>query len=159
VTSTGRIVPAALEARARGVLFDVGHGAGSFTWATAEAALADGFRPDTISSDLHRFNVDGPVFDLVTTLSKFRLLGFSMAEVIELATTAPAAAMGRAGVVGTLAVGAEADVAVLREDETPVDLVDSSGISRRAPARLVAETTIRAGRRVVTGTTEVPPRA
>ena len=159
VTSTGRIVPAALEARARGVLFDVGHGAGSFTWATAEAALADGFRPDTISSDLHRFNKDGPVFDLVTTLSKFRLLGFTMAEVIELATTAPAAAMGRAGVVGTLAVGAEADVAILREDETPVDLVDSSGVSRRAPARLVAETTIRAGRRVVTGTTEVPPRA
>ena len=57
VTSDGRIVAAAREARARGVRFDVGHGAGSFTWANGEAALADGFRPDTISSDLHRFNI------------------------------------------------------------------------------------------------------
>jgi dihydroorotase len=151
VTSTGRIVPAALEARARGVRFDVGHGAGSFTWATAETALTEGFRPDTISSDLHRFNVDGPVFDLVTTLSKFLLLGLSLPEVIAMATTAPATAMGRAGEVGTLALGAIADVAVLRYDEAPVELVDSAGVTRSAPGRLVPETTIRAGRRVVPG--------
>ena len=79
--------------------------------------------PDTISSDLHRFNVDGPVFDLVTTLSKFLLLGLSVPEVIAMATTEPAAAMGRTGVVGTLTPGAEADVAVLRYDETPVELI------------------------------------
>ncbi len=70
VTDGGRVVPSALEARARGVMFDVGHGAGSFTWEVAEAALADGFRPDTISSDLHRFNVAGPVHDLATTLGE-----------------------------------------------------------------------------------------
>ncbi len=145
VTSTGRIVPAALEARSRGVLFDVGHGAGSFHWETAEAALADGFRPDTISSDLHRFNVDGPVFDLVTTLSKFLLLGLSVPDVIAMATTDPAGAMGRAGEVGTLTPGAAADVAVLRHDETPVDLVDSGDVMRRAPGRLIAEATVRAG--------------
>lgn len=149
VTSAGRIVPAALEARARGVRFDVGHGAGSFTWAAGEAALAEGFLPDTISSDLHRFNVDGPVFDLVTTLSKFLHLGLSLSEVIAMATTAPATALGREGQMGTLTVGAEADVAVLRYAETPVDLVDSAGVTRTAPGRLVAETTIKAGRRVV----------
>jgi len=149
VTSAGRIVPAALEARARGVRFDVGHGAGSFTWAAGEAALAEGFRPDTISSDLHRFNVDGPVFDLVTTLSKFLQLGLSLPEVIAMATTAPATALGRAGEMGTLAVGAQADVAVLRYDETPVDLVDSAGVKRPALGRLLAETTVKSGRRVV----------
>jgi len=146
ITSNGRVVAAAREARARGVRFDVGHGAGSFTWATAEAALADGFRPDTISSDLHRFNVDGPVHDLVTTLSKFLHLGLSLPEVIAMATTAPADALGRAGEIGTLAVGAIADVAVLRLVEEPVVLTDSAGVTLTAPARLVAETTIRAGR-------------
>jgi len=146
ITANGRVVAAAREARARGVRFDVGHGAGSFTWATAEAALADGFRPDTISSDLHRFNVDGPVHDLVTTLSKFLHLGLSLPEVIAMATTAPADALGRAGEIGTLAVGAIADVAVLRLVEEPVVLTDSAGVTLTAPARLVAETTIRAGR-------------
>lgn len=146
ITSNGRVVAAAREARSRGVRFDVGHGAGSFTWATAEAALADGFRPDTISSDLHRFNVDGPVHDLVTTLSKFLHLGLSLPEVIAMATTAPADALGRAGEIGTLAVGAIADVAVLRLVEEPVVLTDSAGVTLTAPARLVAETTIRAGR-------------
>ena len=156
VTSTGRIVPAALEARSRGVLFDVGHGAGSFHWETAEAALADGFRPDTISSDLHRFNVDGPVFDLVTTLSKFLLLGLSVPDVIAMATTDPAGAMGRAGEVGTLTPGAAADVAVLRHDETPVDLVDSGDVTRRAPGRLIAEATVRAGRMVASAPGQGP---
>ncbi|MEJ7749713.1 MAG: amidohydrolase/deacetylase family metallohydrolase [Candidatus Limnocylindrales bacterium] len=146
VTSGGRVVAAAHEARARGVRFDVGHGAGSFTWANAEAALADGFRPDTISSDLHRFNVDGPVHDLVTTLSKFLHLGLSLPEVIAMATTAPALAIGRSGEIGTLSVGAIADVAVLHLVEAPVDLTDSAGVTRRASARLVAATTIRAGR-------------
>jgi dihydroorotase len=89
VTDDGRVVAAAREARSRGVRFDVGHGAGSFTWPIAEAALADGFRPDTISSDLHRFNVASPVHDLATTLSKFLLLGLSVDEVIAMATTAP----------------------------------------------------------------------
>ena len=72
-----------------------------------EAALADGFRPDTISSDLHRLNIDGPVHDLVTTLSKFLHLGLVIDDVVAMATTAPAAALGPAGVgLGTLSVGA-----------------------------------------------------
>lgn len=146
VTDAGRVMPSAIAARARGVRFDVGHGAGSFTWPIAEAAMADGFRPDTISSDLHRYNLAGPVHDLATTLSKFLLLGLSLDEVIAMATTAPATALGRGNRLGTLAVWAEADVTVLRLEEGRFDLTDSAGATREARQRLVPVAVIRAGR-------------
>ena len=146
LTDAGRVVAAAREARTRGVRFDVGHGAGSFTWRTAEAALADGFRPDTISSDLHRFNIAAPVHDLATTLSKFLLLGLSIDEVVAMATTAPATALGPAGAgLASLAVGAAADVTVLGLEEGRFDLVDSAGTARLARQRLVPVATVRAG--------------
>ena len=149
VSDAGRVVAGAAEARRRGVRFDVGHGAGSFTWAVAEAALADGFLPDTISSDLHRFNIATPVQDLATTLSKFLLLGLSIPEVLAMATTAPAAALGPAGGgLGSLAVGGEADVTVLELREGRTTLVDSAGIGRDASQRLVPVAVVRAGRRV-----------
>jgi dihydroorotase len=146
VTDAGRLLPGAHEARARGVRFDVGHGSGSFTWAVAEAALADGFRPDTISSDLHRLNVAGPVHDLATTLTKFLLLGLSLDEVITMATTAPAAVLGagRSG-LGRLTVGDEADVTVLALEEGRTLLVDSQGTAREADRRLVPKVVLRAG--------------
>lgn len=158
VTDDGRVVAGAREARARGVRFDVGHGAGSFTWPIAEAALADGFRPDTISSDLHRFNIASPVHDLATTLSKFLLLGLSLDEVIAMATTAPAAALGRGAELGTLAVGAEADITVLRLEEGRFELTDSAGTTREARQRLVPAAVIRAGRqRPIAPLVTVPP--
>ncbi|CAN5835077.1 amidohydrolase/deacetylase family metallohydrolase [soil metagenome] len=144
----GRVHAATVEARVRGVLFDIGHGAGSFSFARAEAALADGFRPDTISSDLHRYNVDGPVHDLVTTLSKFLHLGLPLPEVIAMATTAPAQALGRSGAFGTLAIGAEADIAVLALEEGRFSLTDSFGASVESRQRLVPVATLRGGRRV-----------
>jgi dihydroorotase len=142
VTDAGRIVPGAREARSRGVVFDVGHGAGSFTWAVAEAALADDFRPDTISSDLHRFNVAGPVHDLATTLSKFMLLGLTLNEVIGMATAAPASALGAAG---ALAIGAEADITVLRLEDGRFNLTDSAGVARETRQRLVPTVVVRTG--------------
>lgn len=149
VTDAGRVVAAAHEARARGVLFDVGHGAGSFTWPIAEAAMADGFLPDTISSDLHRFNIASPVRDLVTTLSKFLLLGLPLEDVIAMATVAPALALGRAGAIGSLTVGAEADVTILRlEEGGRYELVDSAGKMREATRRLVPVLAIRGGQPV-----------
>jgi dihydroorotase len=149
VSDAGRVVPGAIEARRRGVRFDVGHGAGSFTWPVAEAALADGFLPDTISSDLHRFNIATPVNDLATTLSKFLLLGLSIPDALAMATTAPAAALGAAGRhVGTLTVGAEADVTVLELCEGRTTLVDSADTGRDARQRLVPVAVVRAGRRV-----------
>jgi dihydroorotase len=153
------VLPAVLEARARGVRFDVGHGAGSFTWPVAEAALADGFRPDTISSDLHRFNVAGPVHDLATTLSKFLLLGLSLGEVVAMATSAPAAALERSGTLGSLAVGAEADVTILRLEEGRFELTDSAGTMRQARQRLVPVSVVRGGTRlpIVPLVTKPPP--
>jgi dihydroorotase len=145
----GSVVDAAREARARGVRFDVGHGAGSFRFRRAEAALADGFAPDTISSDLHRFNHEGPVFDLATTMSKYLHLGLSLEDVVRMATTEPAAVVGRPGRMGTLGVGAEADVAVMRLEEGPVTFTDSWGDTVVGSRRLVPVATVRAGRRVV----------
>ncbi len=159
VTDAGRVVAGAIEGRRRGVLFDVGHGAGSFTWSVAEAALADGFRPDTISSDLHRFNVAGPVHDLATTLSKFMLLGLSLDEVIAMATIAPGRALGPAGLgVGTLATGAIADVTILGLEQGSVTLTDSTGIGREADQQLVPTAVVRAGAVLpIRELTAVPP--
>jgi dihydroorotase len=148
VDTMRRIIPAAREARGRGVLFDVGHGRGSFAFDRAEAALADGFRPDTISTDLHRFNVPTPVVDLTTTMSKFLYLGLPLADVVAMTTMAPASAIGQAGVRGTLGVGATADVTVLRLEEGSFLLEDSYGASVTASRRLVAVATFVAGRRV-----------
>ena len=136
------------KARARGVRFDVGHGAGSFTWQVAEAALADGFRPESISTDLHRFNVASPVHDLATTMSKFLLLGLSLDEVLSMVTAAPAATLGMTGQLGDLAVGSEADVTILRLEEGRFDLVDSAGDVREARQRLVPVDVVRAGVRM-----------
>ena len=148
--ASGRVVAGAREARERGVVFDVGHGAGSFTWPVAEAALADAFRPDTISSDLHRLNIAAPVHDLATTMSKFLLLGLSLDEVVAMTTTAPAAALGPKATpaLGRLVVGGEADVTVLRLEEGRFDLVDTAGTTREARQRLVPVATVRAGRSV-----------
>ncbi len=146
VDDGGRLVAGAREARERGVRFDVGHGQGSFTWAVAETAMADGFRPDTISTDLHRFNIASPVHDLATTMSKFLLLGLAMDEVVAMVTSASATSLGPAGAgIGTLAVGAEADVTVLRLEEGRIALMDSAGATRDADRRLVPVAVVRAG--------------
>ena len=143
--ANGSVIEEAVDARARGVLFDVGHGAGSFSFAVAEQAAEDGFFPDTISSDLHRLNVGGPVFDLATTLSKYLYLGHSTDDVIAMATARPAAAIGWDDRVGTLQVGRDADIAILRMEEGPVTLVDALGEERTGRALLRPEATIRAG--------------
>ncbi len=160
VDDAGRLVPAAREARDRGVLFDVGHGAGSFTWPVAEAALADGFRPDTISSDLHRLNVASPVHDLATTLSKFLLLGLSLDDVIAMATTAPARALGAHGSgLGRLEPGAAADVTVLALEEGRFLLRDTAGTDREADRRLVPVAVVRDGRQVPVAPLTLEPPA
>jgi dihydroorotase len=146
--TTRRIIPAAREARSRGVLFDVGHGRGSFAFGRAEDALADGFRPDTISTDLHRFNVPTPVTDLTTTMSKFLYLGVGLPDVIAMTTAAPAAAIDVAGACGTLGVGSAADVTVLRLEEGSFLLEDSYGATVTSRQRLVSAATFVAGRRV-----------
>jgi dihydroorotase len=143
---SGKIAPAVEDARARGVLFDVGHGAGSFSFAVMEKCLAQGFRPDTISSDLYSANTHGPVFDLVTTLSKFLLLGMSVREVIERATANSARVFNFGAEIGTLKPDAEADVSVLEMREGDFTFTDSDGKTRAGREKLVPVVTIRAGK-------------
>jgi dihydroorotase len=91
----GTVRPAVLRARERGVIFDIGHGKGSFAYATARPMLAAGFKPDTISSDVHILCIDGPAYDQVTTMSKFLCLGMDLSEVVAASTVNAAAALAR----------------------------------------------------------------
>jgi len=147
ITDAGRVLPAALEARERGVIFDVGHGAGSFSFDVAEKAAGHGFFPSTISSDVHRYNVRGPVFDLATTISKYLYLGLSLDDAVSMTSDRAARVIGWDGEIGTLRVGAEADISVLRLEEGPVTLTDSKGATREGNRLLTPVATLRAGRR------------
>ena len=106
------LIEAAKSAWNRGVIMDIGHGAGSFSFESAEAMLAAGRKPDVISSDIHQLAIHGPCFDLPTCMNKFLAIGMSLPDVIEATTTRPAQAMAMAGEIGTLKPGALADVAI-----------------------------------------------
>jgi len=147
----GRIFDALREAAARGVVFDVGHGFGSFQWEVAEAAVEGGLAPTTISTDLHTKNLHGPVYDMPTTMSKFLLLGVPLARVVEMSTVRPAAVLGREAEIGTLAVGSRADVAILSREEGRFRFTDSYGQDRIGRELLTAAITIRRGQIVPGG--------
>lgn len=147
----GRVIPAALAARDRGVIFDVGHGVGSFDYHVARAGVGQGFPPDTVSSDLHAHNVGGPVFDQATTLSKLLHVGMTLDDVIRASTSTPAAAIGRQhGIgpapIGTAAIGASADLSVLELRTGRWALPDAAGHTEVVEQRLVPTVVIKAGR-------------
>ncbi|MEM7683608.1 MAG: amidohydrolase/deacetylase family metallohydrolase [Pseudomonadota bacterium] len=125
-TAQGTVKPAVRDARKRGVLFDVGHGKGSFSFKTARAMLANGFLPDTISSDVHQLCIDGPAFDQVTTMSKFLCMGVDLATVIKLSTENAALALQRPE-LGTLKPGAVGDATILTVDDGSFDYLDVLG--------------------------------
>jgi dihydroorotase len=137
VTRDGGVLPAVLAARERGILFDIGHGMGSFCFAVARTMLANGFLPDTISSDVHALCLEGPAYDLTTTLSKFLLLGMPLPEVIRRATIGPALALGR-GELGTLEPGSTGDASILRLENGAFDYTDSTGATLTGEQRLSA---------------------
>ncbi|MFP6766301.1 MAG: amidohydrolase/deacetylase family metallohydrolase [Planctomycetaceae bacterium] len=141
----GRIHAGIKAAAERGVLFDVGHGFGSFQWEVAQAALEDGFEPTTISTDLHTKNLHGPVYDMPTTMSKFLMLGTPLERVIEMSTTRPAQILNQAGELGTLKVGSVADIAVLEQHTGRFVLTDSYQQQRVGERLLTASTTVRRG--------------
>src|SRR6266446_4470031 len=122
----GRVKDAVLRARERGVLFDIGHGKGSFAFKTARAMLANAFYPDTISSDIHALCIDGPVFDQVTTLSKFLCMGMPLADVIAASTVIAATALKRPE-LGSLKPGSVGDATILTVEEGRFDYVDVVG--------------------------------
>ncbi|MEY3083392.1 MAG: hypothetical protein RJA94_3377 [Pseudomonadota bacterium] len=125
-TAQGTVKPAVLAARKRGVLFDIGHGMGSFAFKTARAMLANGFPPDTISSDVHALCINGPAFDQVTTMSKFLCLGMSLPDVIKASTETAAFALKRPE-LGSLKPGSTGDATLLSVDDGTFDYVDVVG--------------------------------
>lgn len=145
--NNNKVIDAAWDAMKRGIIFDVGHGAGSFAFPVAEACLEQGLDPGTVSSDVHRYNVRGPVFDLMTTLSKYIHLGYSIKDALAFGTTKPAAAVGLPDHIGTLKVGADADIAVIQHREGSVTFTDALGNERAGNQLLLPVETLRKGRR------------
>ena len=144
--NTGKVIDGIREAQKRGVILDTGHGVGSFSFDTAEKALSQGLLPGNISSDLHMYNIEGPVYDQVTTLSKFLHLGLSLEEVVRCSTQTAATAIGKADTLGTLKVGAEGDVTLLRLEEGTFTFFDSHQKSVTAQQRLAHVLTVKGGR-------------
>ena len=145
LNDAGKVIDTFVEAQNRGVDFDVGHGAGSFSFEVAEKALADGFYPGNISSDLHVYNVEGPVFDQVTTISKFMWLGMTLYDVIRLTTETTARTIGLSDKLGTLKPDSVGDAAILSLNDGRFKLTDSVGRSITTRTRLSHVSTIRSG--------------
>ena len=145
VQPDGKVRDEILAARARGVIFDIGHGGGSFGFGTTRKMLAAGFLPDVISSDVHAISIEGPAFDLLTTMSKFLCLGLDLATVIKLATVNAAAAIKRPD-LGTLKVGSVGEATVIDQASGAFDYADSIGEKLIGDKRLLSAGVVLAGR-------------
>jgi dihydroorotase len=144
-TAQGKVKRAVIEARQRGVLFDIGHGKGSFAFKTARAMLANGFLPDTISSDVHALCINGPAFDQVTTMSKFLCLGMPLADVIAASTVNAAFALKRPE-LGSLKPGSVGDATILSIDDGRFDYVDVVGEHLTGDRKIASQGVVIAGR-------------
>ncbi|GJD67030.1 Adenine deaminase [Methylobacterium frigidaeris] len=146
IVQDGKLLPAALEAKRRGVVFDIGHGGGSFDFTVAEAAIAQGAPPDTISSDLHVFSGNTPGMPFLPwVMSKFLPLGFSLEQVVAMTTSVPARVIDRGAKLGTLQVGAPGDVSVMELVDGPVNFVDTRRNARSGTAHLKPVQTVNTG--------------
>lgn len=143
----GQLLPAARAAKQRGVIFDVGHGGGSFDYTVCEPALQQGAVPDTISSDIHAVSINTPGFPtLPNVMSKFLNLGMPLEDVVAKATVEPAKVIGRVPGLGTLRIGAPADVAIFDVLDGPVEFVDTRNNKRNGTKKLVPVLTVKGGR-------------
>ncbi len=145
VGEDGQVRPFVREARARGVLFDVGHGGGSFVFSQAVPAMRQGFAPDSISTDLHRGSMNGGMKTMLNVMSKFLNMGMSVQDAVARSTWAPARFIKQPA-LGNLDVGAEADVAVIRLHEGEFGFLDTQGRRMSGTQKLESELTLRAGR-------------
>ena len=141
----GKVNPAFVTGRKRGVIFDIGHGGGSFYWNIAAPLTEQGFWPDSISTDLHTGSMNAGMKDMSNVMSKMLTLGAPLEEVVKMSTWNPAKQIKRPE-LGNLDEGAEADVTVLKLEQGRFGYIDSAGASRTGDKKLVAEITIRAGR-------------
>lgn len=145
VDDSRRVNPALPEARKRGVIFDVGHGAGSFLWRVAMPAVEQGFLPDSISTDLHIGSMNGGMKDMLNVMSKFLIMGMPVEDVITKSTWNPAREIHHEE-LGHLSAGAVADIAVLRVENGDFGFLDISGVRLRGSRKFQCEMTFRAGR-------------
>jgi dihydroorotase len=142
---TRKLKPFILEAQKRGVIFDVGHGGGAFSWSQAIPAFQQGFMPDVISSDLHDQSMNAGMKDMTNVMSKFLALGMDLKDVIERSTWAPAKVIKRTD-LGHLSIGAEADIAVFNLREGKFGFTDVRKVSVEGSKKLEAELTLKAGK-------------
>ena len=146
IVQNGTLLPAALAAKRRGVVFDVGHGGGSFDYTVAEAAIRQGCPPDVISSDIHVFSANTPGMPYLTwVMSKFLNMGFTLEQVVAMTTANPARVINRAPKLGSLQVGAPGDVTVLEVVEGPVEFVDTRNNKRAGKVHLKPAHAVAAG--------------
>jgi dihydroorotase len=145
ILANGAMNPVMLEARKRGIIFDVGHGGGSFFWNMTIPAIKQRFFPDTISTDMHFGSMNGAMKDLLNVMSKFLNLGVPFDDLVRMTTWSPARAIKRPQ-LGNLDAGAEADVAVLRIDKGQYGFLDSAGARYRGNQMIVGEMTLRKGK-------------
>lgn len=146
IVQDGKLLPAALNAKKRGVMFDVGHGGGSFDYTVAEAAIAQGCPPDTISSDIHVFSGNSAGMPYLTwVMSKFLNMGYTLEQVVAMATANPAKVINRLPKLGTLQVGAPADATLLDVVQGPVEFVDTRSNKRQGKVHIRPTNTIVAG--------------
>ena len=144
VDEAGKVRPFVLEARRRGIVFDAGHGGGSFLFRQAVPATKQGFYPDVISTDLHTGSMNGGMKDILNTMSKFLNLGMPLADVIK-ANTATAAEVIKRPDLGHLGVGAEADIAVLNLRRGTFGFIDTGGGRMQGDQKLECELTVKGG--------------
>jgi dihydroorotase len=145
VTHQGTVKKEVLDARKRGVKFDIGHGKGSFAFKTARAMLANGFQPDTISSDVHQLCINGPAYDQVTTMSKFLCIGMELNDVIAASTVNAAMALKRPE-LGSLKPGSVGDATILKVKEGRFDYVDVVGEHLEGDRKIASEGVVIAGK-------------
>jgi dihydroorotase len=142
---SGRVNPGMWEGRKRGVIFDVGHGGGSFAWRIAVPAMREGFLPDSISTDLHIGSMNSGMKDMLNVMDKFLAMGMSLDDVILRSTWNPAREIGHED-LGHLSVGAPADIAVIRLENGSFGFVDMYGARLRGTQKLTCELTLRDGK-------------
>ncbi len=145
VGADGKLQAFVLPAQRRGIIFDVGHGGGSFLWAQAIPAVQQGFKPNSISTDLHTGSMNAGMKDMINVMSKMLNIGMNLQEVIAASTDHPARIIQRSE-LGHLSTGAEADIAVLRLENGSFGYVDSQGWKHQGNQKLTCEMTLRAGR-------------
>ena len=146
IVQGGTLIPAALAAKQRGVVFDVGHGGGSFDYTVAETAIKQGCPPDVISSDIHVFSGNTPGMPYLTwVMSKFLNMGFTLEQVIAMVTVNPGRVINRAPKLGTLQTGAPGDVTVLDVVQGPVEFVDTRNNKRNGTVHVKPAHTVVAG--------------